>query len=352
MAGLDETHPDFVAVRQATAAMFKAVKKVRRREIRDAIAEADRAVVAATATGAADRIDDETRGIPISTATTAPTAGTLHQGARLLHLQAAVHGRRRVLPPALPDVRGDEPREARRAHRPHRQARPAHRRPREDRHVHRAAAAARRRAHDDHDALPARRGAPLQQPARCARVDRPPQGRRHRPARPRPGDRARRGRRGGGSPRHPDQQRDPDGAPLAGRVPAARRCRARAAAERAAARARHVRPHERPAPAGAGALGDRPPDPRRGRRPRRRADRAGDGRRVELARAPRRRHGDRRRRADPRPPPRELVDAARRRGRPARDARGAAGEHDGAVPAGLEAAAVAWRRAARGARTS
>lgn len=77
MAGLDETHPDFVAVRRATAAMFKAVKKVRRREIRDAIAQADRAVVAATATGAPDRIDDETRGIPISTATTAPTAGTL-----------------------------------------------------------------------------------------------------------------------------------------------------------------------------------------------------------------------------------------------------------------------------------
>ena len=77
MAGLDETHPDFVAVRRATAAMFKAVKKVRRREIREAIAEADRAVAATTATGAPDRIDDETRGIPISTATTAPTAGTL-----------------------------------------------------------------------------------------------------------------------------------------------------------------------------------------------------------------------------------------------------------------------------------
>ena len=77
MAGLDESHPDFVAVRRATAAMFKAVKKVRRREIRDAIAAADRAVIAATATGAPDRIDDETRGIPISTTVTAPTAGSL-----------------------------------------------------------------------------------------------------------------------------------------------------------------------------------------------------------------------------------------------------------------------------------
>ncbi|MBW9093002.1 SDR family NAD(P)-dependent oxidoreductase [Microbacterium jejuense] len=77
MAGIDETHPDFIAVRRATAKMFKAVKRHRRREIRDAIAAADKAVVAATATGAPDRIDDETRGIPISSSTTAPTAGTL-----------------------------------------------------------------------------------------------------------------------------------------------------------------------------------------------------------------------------------------------------------------------------------
>ncbi len=77
MPGVDESHPDYVAVRRATAAMFKAVKKVRRREIREAIASADRAVVAATATGAPDRIDDETRGIPISSSTTAATAGTL-----------------------------------------------------------------------------------------------------------------------------------------------------------------------------------------------------------------------------------------------------------------------------------
>ncbi|GAA2231479.1 SDR family NAD(P)-dependent oxidoreductase [Herbiconiux moechotypicola] len=74
---LDEEHPDFVAVRHATARMFKAVKHARRREIRAATAAADRAVIAATATGAPDRIDDETRGIPISTATTTPTAGTL-----------------------------------------------------------------------------------------------------------------------------------------------------------------------------------------------------------------------------------------------------------------------------------
>ena len=77
MAEVDQEHPDFITVRRATAAMFKAAKKQRRREIRETIADDDRAVVAATATGAPDRIDDETRGIPISTSTTAPTAGTL-----------------------------------------------------------------------------------------------------------------------------------------------------------------------------------------------------------------------------------------------------------------------------------
>ncbi|MFB2583238.1 SDR family NAD(P)-dependent oxidoreductase [Herbiconiux sp. P15] len=85
MVELDEEHPDFVTMRHATAHMFKAVKHKRRREIRQAIAEADRGVVAATATGAPDRIDDETRGVPLKAAgavtdgaaTTAATAGTL-----------------------------------------------------------------------------------------------------------------------------------------------------------------------------------------------------------------------------------------------------------------------------------
>ncbi|WP_344757132.1 SDR family NAD(P)-dependent oxidoreductase [Leifsonella bigeumensis] len=77
MDALDEEHPDFIAVRQATARMFKAVKKTRRLEKRAEIAEADRAVVAATATGAPDRIDDETRGIPLATRVAAPIAGEL-----------------------------------------------------------------------------------------------------------------------------------------------------------------------------------------------------------------------------------------------------------------------------------
>jgi NAD(P)-dependent dehydrogenase (short-subunit alcohol dehydrogenase family) len=74
---LEQEHPDFVAVRRATAKMFKAVKNHGRQEKRARIAAADRAVVAATATGASDRIDDETRGIPLATTTEAPTAGTL-----------------------------------------------------------------------------------------------------------------------------------------------------------------------------------------------------------------------------------------------------------------------------------
>ncbi|RFA21784.1 SDR family NAD(P)-dependent oxidoreductase [Subtercola boreus] len=74
---IDDEHPDFVAVRRATAKMFKSVKKNRRDEKRDAIASADRSVIANTATGAADRIDDETRGIQLAALSSAPTAGTL-----------------------------------------------------------------------------------------------------------------------------------------------------------------------------------------------------------------------------------------------------------------------------------
>lgn len=74
---LDERHRDFIAVRRATARMFKSVKKSRRDSKRSQIAEADRAVVAATATGAPDRIDDETRGIPLAASSVTASAGTL-----------------------------------------------------------------------------------------------------------------------------------------------------------------------------------------------------------------------------------------------------------------------------------
>ncbi len=82
LASLDsmsEQHPDYIAVRRATGRMFKAVKRARRKEIRDAIAEADKAVVAKTATGAPDRIDDETRGNDLASSVDAPSAGELRR---------------------------------------------------------------------------------------------------------------------------------------------------------------------------------------------------------------------------------------------------------------------------------
>ncbi len=76
---LDPEHPDAVAVRRATAGLFKTVKERRRKDRREAILAHDRAVTAATATGAPSRIDDETAGVPLSTDTTGQTAGVLRQ---------------------------------------------------------------------------------------------------------------------------------------------------------------------------------------------------------------------------------------------------------------------------------
>src|SRR4051794_15836644 len=70
-------HPDALAVRRATAHLFKAVKLRRRAERRAAVLAADAAVTAATATGARGRIDDETTGLPLrpSARTNRATAG-------------------------------------------------------------------------------------------------------------------------------------------------------------------------------------------------------------------------------------------------------------------------------------
>ena len=74
---MDRDDPNYVAVRQATANMFKEVKLASRKAKHARIQAADRAVIAATATGAPDRIDDETRGIPLATRAAAPHAGEL-----------------------------------------------------------------------------------------------------------------------------------------------------------------------------------------------------------------------------------------------------------------------------------
>ncbi len=69
-------HPDAVAVRMATAQLYKQVKKRRRAEKAQAVRSHDEAVTAVTATGAPDRIDDETRGLPLASTAEGARAGT------------------------------------------------------------------------------------------------------------------------------------------------------------------------------------------------------------------------------------------------------------------------------------
>lgn len=76
-SSLDPEDPAYIALRRQTGKLYKDVKRQSRKEKRQRIADADRAVVAATATGAADRIDDETRGIPLQARTEMPFAGEL-----------------------------------------------------------------------------------------------------------------------------------------------------------------------------------------------------------------------------------------------------------------------------------
>ena len=77
VGALDPEHPDAVAVRRATAGIWKSVKLARRAAKRDAVAAADDAVTAATATGAPGRIDDETAGLPLVSSVAGASAGTL-----------------------------------------------------------------------------------------------------------------------------------------------------------------------------------------------------------------------------------------------------------------------------------
>ncbi|MEJ8277523.1 SDR family NAD(P)-dependent oxidoreductase [Pseudonocardia spirodelae] len=77
--GLPPEHPDAVAVRRATARIWKSVRLRRRAEKRQAEKASDAAVTAATATGATGRIDDETAGIPLVSSAPGASAGTLHR---------------------------------------------------------------------------------------------------------------------------------------------------------------------------------------------------------------------------------------------------------------------------------
>ncbi|GGI98878.1 SDR family NAD(P)-dependent oxidoreductase [Streptomyces brasiliensis] len=66
---LDVDHPDAITVRRATSHLYRTVKQRRRQERRAAKTAHDKAVTEATATGSAQRIDDETEGILPSSAT-------------------------------------------------------------------------------------------------------------------------------------------------------------------------------------------------------------------------------------------------------------------------------------------
>ncbi|WJK39975.1 SDR family NAD(P)-dependent oxidoreductase [Solwaraspora sp. WMMA2056] len=79
LSALPSDHPDVVRVQRATAKLYKSVKLRRRAEKREEVLAADRAVTAATATGAPGRIDDETKGIPLVSSTIGATAGILRQ---------------------------------------------------------------------------------------------------------------------------------------------------------------------------------------------------------------------------------------------------------------------------------
>jgi NAD(P)-dependent dehydrogenase (short-subunit alcohol dehydrogenase family) len=74
---LPTEHPDAVRIRHATSGIWKSVKQRRKADRRRAVTDADDAVTAATATGAPGRIDDETAGIPLVSATAGASAGTL-----------------------------------------------------------------------------------------------------------------------------------------------------------------------------------------------------------------------------------------------------------------------------------
>ncbi|MGP3770130.1 SDR family NAD(P)-dependent oxidoreductase [Streptomyces sp. SDT5-1] len=77
---IDVDHPDAITVRRATAGIYRTVKQRRRQERRAAKTAHDKAVTEATATGSAQRIDDETEGIlPSSRTEEGKIAGILQR---------------------------------------------------------------------------------------------------------------------------------------------------------------------------------------------------------------------------------------------------------------------------------
>ncbi|MFJ7417717.1 SDR family NAD(P)-dependent oxidoreductase [Streptomyces sp. SID4919] len=76
---LEVDHPDAIAVRRATAGIYRTVKQRRRQERRASKTAHDKAVTEATATGSAERIDDETQGLLPSGTAAGELAGILQR---------------------------------------------------------------------------------------------------------------------------------------------------------------------------------------------------------------------------------------------------------------------------------
>jgi NAD(P)-dependent dehydrogenase (short-subunit alcohol dehydrogenase family) len=76
---LEVDHPDAIAVRRATAGVYRTVKQRRRQERRAAKTAHDKTVTEATATGSAERVDDETQGLLPSSSAVGEIAGVLRR---------------------------------------------------------------------------------------------------------------------------------------------------------------------------------------------------------------------------------------------------------------------------------
>ncbi|MEU5976272.1 SDR family NAD(P)-dependent oxidoreductase [Streptomyces sp. NPDC047315] len=76
---LEVDHPDAITVRRATAGVYRTVKQRRRQERRAAKTAHDKSVTEATATGSAQRIDDETEGLLPSSSSVGELAGILQR---------------------------------------------------------------------------------------------------------------------------------------------------------------------------------------------------------------------------------------------------------------------------------
>lgn len=72
-------HPDSVRIQQATAGLYKSVKRRRRQQKRLSVVEHDEAVTARTATANPARIDDETAGLPLVSNARGKIAGILKE---------------------------------------------------------------------------------------------------------------------------------------------------------------------------------------------------------------------------------------------------------------------------------